>query len=105
MCRALKVLCVAEDDATLAELKRDPQELVRYLYSNNAFPNGCFLLTGTGIVPPVGFAITPLMVSCEVPAPTASNCSAARRPDPEAPTLSAVRTKYSTWEALRRSMS
>ena len=37
---------------TLASLKRDPRELVHYLYRDNVFPNGCFLLTGTGIVPP-----------------------------------------------------
>jgi hypothetical protein len=37
------------------------------------------------MAPPVGFARTPLIVSCDVPVPTASNCSAASRPDPEAP--------------------
>jgi 2-dehydro-3-deoxy-D-arabinonate dehydratase len=42
---------------TLAELKRDPAELVAYLYRNNIFPEGCFLLTGTGIVPPDSFTL------------------------------------------------
>ncbi len=42
---------------SLAELKRDPAELVQYLYRNNVFPDGCFLLTGTGIVPPDSFTL------------------------------------------------
>ncbi|HMF76523.1 MAG TPA: fumarylacetoacetate hydrolase family protein [Bryobacteraceae bacterium] len=44
---------------TLQSLKRDPQSLVHYLYRNNSFPNGCFLLTGTGIVPPDSFTLHP----------------------------------------------
>ena len=42
---------------TLASLKREPADLVRYLYRDNSFPNGCFLLTGTGIVPPDSFTL------------------------------------------------
>jgi 2-dehydro-3-deoxy-D-arabinonate dehydratase len=42
---------------TLSSLKRDPATLVQYLYRDNAFPNGCFLLTGTGIVPPDSFTL------------------------------------------------
>ena len=42
---------------TLAELKRTPQELVSFLYRHNTFPDGCFLMTGTGIVPPDGFTL------------------------------------------------
>jgi 2-dehydro-3-deoxy-D-arabinonate dehydratase len=42
---------------TLNELKRDPQTLVDYLYRDNSFPRGCFLLTGTGIVPPDTFTL------------------------------------------------
>ena len=41
----------------LRELKRDPATLVKYLYRNNSFPNGCLLLTGTGIVPPDSFTL------------------------------------------------
>src|SRR5260370_8586147 len=37
---------------TLAELKRDPLTLVEYLFRDQIFPDACFLLTGTGIVPP-----------------------------------------------------
>jgi 2-dehydro-3-deoxy-D-arabinonate dehydratase len=42
---------------TLKELKREPQTLVDYLFRDNSFPNGCFLLTGTGIVPPDNFTL------------------------------------------------
>ena len=42
---------------TLEALKRDPASLVSYLYRNNSFPSGCFLLTGTGIVPPDAFTL------------------------------------------------
>ncbi len=42
---------------TLKELKRDPKELAGYLFRDNSFPQGCFLLTGTGIVPPDSFTL------------------------------------------------
>ena len=42
---------------TLAELKRDPATLVEYLFRDQSFPHGCFLLTGTGIVPPDSFTL------------------------------------------------
>jgi 2-dehydro-3-deoxy-D-arabinonate dehydratase len=42
---------------TLKEMKRKPQELVEYLYRNHSFPHGCFLLTGTGVVPPDSFTL------------------------------------------------
>jgi 2-dehydro-3-deoxy-D-arabinonate dehydratase len=42
---------------TLKEMKRKPEELVDYLYRNNSFPHGCFLLTGTGVVPPDSFTL------------------------------------------------
>ena len=41
----------------LSQLKRRPEELVAYLFRDNIFPNGCFLLTGTGIVPPPEFTL------------------------------------------------
>ncbi|MBX3276644.1 MAG: fumarylacetoacetate hydrolase family protein [Acidobacteria bacterium] len=41
----------------LRELKRRPEELVEYLFRDNSFPRGCFLLTGTGIVPPDEFTL------------------------------------------------
>jgi 2-dehydro-3-deoxy-D-arabinonate dehydratase len=42
---------------TLAELKRTPATLVEYLFRDNTFPFGTFLLTGTGIVPPDSFTL------------------------------------------------
>ena len=42
---------------TLDQLKRDPQTLVAYLFRDNVFPTGAFLLTGTGIVPPDAFTL------------------------------------------------
>jgi len=44
---------------TLKEMKRTPPELVRYLYHSSSFPTGCFLFTGTGIVPPDSFTLKP----------------------------------------------
>lgn len=44
-------------NTTLAELKRDPRELVEYLFCNNSFPQGVFLMTGTGIVPSDDFTL------------------------------------------------
>lgn len=41
----------------LSRMKRSPAVLVQYLYRNNNFPSGCFLLTGTGIVPPDSFTL------------------------------------------------
>jgi 2-dehydro-3-deoxy-D-arabinonate dehydratase len=41
----------------LTELKRDPRTLVDYLLRDNSFPHGCFLMTGTGIVPPGSFTL------------------------------------------------
>ena len=41
----------------LTELKRDPLTLVEYLFRDNSFPNGCFLMTGTGIVPDSSFTL------------------------------------------------
>ncbi len=43
----------------LSSMKRDVKTLVQYLYRDNSFPNGCFLLTGTGIVPPDSFTLLP----------------------------------------------
>ena len=42
---------------TLAELKRDPNELANYLFRECSFPYGAFLMTGTGIVPDDSFTL------------------------------------------------
>ncbi len=44
-------------NTTLAELKRDPKELARFLFRDNSFPQGVFLMTGTGIVPANDFTL------------------------------------------------
>jgi 2-dehydro-3-deoxy-D-arabinonate dehydratase len=41
----------------LTELKRSFATLLEYLYRDNTFPAGCFLLTGTGVVPPDEFTL------------------------------------------------
>ncbi len=40
-----------EGETSLERLKRTPEELVSWLMRDQSFPDGCFLLTGTGIVP------------------------------------------------------
>jgi 2-dehydro-3-deoxy-D-arabinonate dehydratase len=50
------VVCFS-GSTTLAEMKRDPQTLVDYLYRETSFPDGCVLLTGTGVVPPDDFTL------------------------------------------------
>jgi 2-dehydro-3-deoxy-D-arabinonate dehydratase len=42
---------------SLSQMKRDPQELVDWLFRESTFPNGCYLLTGTGVVPPDSFTL------------------------------------------------
>ena len=44
---------------TLAKMKRTPEELVAWLFRDNSFPAGCYLLTGTGIVPASDFTLAP----------------------------------------------
>jgi len=46
-----------EDSVGLTELKRDPKMLVEFLFRDNSFPAGVFLMTGTGIVPPHSFTL------------------------------------------------
>ena len=44
---------------TLSMMKRTPAELVTWLFRENEFPTGAFLLTGTGVVPPDGVSLIP----------------------------------------------
>jgi 2-dehydro-3-deoxy-D-arabinonate dehydratase len=46
-----------DGSTTLAQLRRRPEELVEWLFRDNAFPAGCFLMTGTGIIPPDDFTL------------------------------------------------
>jgi 2-dehydro-3-deoxy-D-arabinonate dehydratase len=41
----------------LSEMHRDPQDLAKYLFRENTFPDGVFLMTGTGIVPGDEFSL------------------------------------------------
>lgn len=42
---------------SLSQMKREFPELAEYLFRDNSFPNGCYLLTGTGIIPPADFTL------------------------------------------------
>ena len=42
---------------SLAQMKRELPELAAFLFRDNDFPHGCFLLTGTGTVPPNDFTL------------------------------------------------
>ena len=48
---------VFKGNTTLTELKREPKELARFLFRENSFPRGVFLMTGTGIVPEDDFTL------------------------------------------------
>jgi 2-dehydro-3-deoxy-D-arabinonate dehydratase len=44
-------------ETSLESMKREFTELAAFLFRDNDFPAGCFLLTGTGIVPPNEFTL------------------------------------------------
>lgn len=48
---------VFSGEITLKSMKRTEGELVGYLFKECSFPNGCILLTGTGIVPDNDFTL------------------------------------------------
>ncbi len=48
---------VFQGETSLSQMKRDPQELVQYLFRECDFPKGCFLMTGTGIIPDNDFTL------------------------------------------------
>jgi 2-dehydro-3-deoxy-D-arabinonate dehydratase len=43
--------------ANISEMKKTPDTLVAYLRRALSFPCGCFLMTGTGVVPPDDFSL------------------------------------------------
>lgn len=51
------VATVFHGTTTVARIRRTFAELVEYLRRDNSFPYGCFLMTGTGIVPPADFTL------------------------------------------------
>lgn len=48
---------VFEGQTSLKEMKRELEELVSYLYRELDFSKGCYLMTGTGIVPGTDFTL------------------------------------------------
>jgi 2-dehydro-3-deoxy-D-arabinonate dehydratase len=48
---------VFEGKTGINQIKRSFEDLVKYLYLETTFPNGCYLMTGTGIVPPNDFTL------------------------------------------------
>lgn len=44
---------------SIKRMKRPFEELVEFLLREYSFPNGCYLLTGTGVVPPSTFTLRP----------------------------------------------
>jgi 2-dehydro-3-deoxy-D-arabinonate dehydratase len=51
---------VFEGSVQLNKMKRLLPELAEYLFRESSFPVGCFLMTGTGIVPPDDFTLQQL---------------------------------------------
>ncbi|MFT5188191.1 MAG: 2-dehydro-3-deoxy-D-arabinonate dehydratase [Verrucomicrobiales bacterium] len=46
-----------EDETALTQLKRTFEQLAEFLFRDNEFPDGCWLMTGTGIVPSTDFTL------------------------------------------------
>lgn len=44
-------------ETTLASLKRPLPSLAEWLFRDNSFPHGCYLMTGTGVIPPDTFTL------------------------------------------------
>ncbi len=48
---------VYDDSVSIRQMKRKHSELVSFLYAENDFPSGCYLMTGTSLVPPSDFTL------------------------------------------------
>jgi 2-dehydro-3-deoxy-D-arabinonate dehydratase len=48
---------VFNGEVTLAQMKRKPEELLHFLFREMTFPSGCYLMTGTGVIPPSDFTL------------------------------------------------
>ncbi|WP_236976994.1 fumarylacetoacetate hydrolase family protein [Membranihabitans maritimus] len=48
-----------EDEISIDQMKRTEEELKDYLVAGCSFPHGCYLMTGTGIVPDDDFTLQP----------------------------------------------
>ncbi|MCC6312497.1 MAG: fumarylacetoacetate hydrolase family protein [Thermomicrobiales bacterium] len=45
------------DETSTAQIHRKLDDLIAYLFRHNEFPQGVFLMTGTGIIPPAEFTL------------------------------------------------
>jgi 2-dehydro-3-deoxy-D-arabinonate dehydratase len=50
---------VFSGQTTIGQIKRPLPSLAEWLFRDNTFPEGCYLMTGTGIVPPDDFSLAP----------------------------------------------
>lgn len=50
-------ISVFQGEVKIDQMKRALKELVSYIYRESTFPNGCMIMTGTGIVPGNGFTL------------------------------------------------
>jgi 2-dehydro-3-deoxy-D-arabinonate dehydratase len=48
---------VFSGETTIGQIKRPLPSLAEWLFRDNSFPHGCYLMTGTGIVPPDEFTL------------------------------------------------
>lgn len=48
---------IFEGSVAISQMKRTPEELVSFVYRECSFPNGCLIMTGTGIVPGSDFTL------------------------------------------------
>jgi 2-dehydro-3-deoxy-D-arabinonate dehydratase len=52
-----KGTAVFEGSISISQMKRTPEELVSFIYRECSFPQGCLVMTGTGIVPGSNFTL------------------------------------------------
>ena len=50
---------VFSGSTAISQMKQTFANLQKYLFHSSSFPNGCYLMTGTGIVPPNEFTLQP----------------------------------------------
>jgi 2-dehydro-3-deoxy-D-arabinonate dehydratase len=50
---------VFSGETQIAKMKQPLENLREHLFRHNSFPTGCYLMTGTGIVPDDGFTLQP----------------------------------------------
>ena len=48
---------VFDGNVSISQMKRKPEELVSFVYRECSFPQGCLIMTGTGIVPGNDFTL------------------------------------------------